>query len=151
MYSDVEQVRAILVGARTESQSLGANTLDTDQIEDEIKNADSQIDTALQRRYGALLPFSPVPPVINSISADIATYLCDLRFRRSREYGTESHPTILRYDRARRLLDDIGNGRRVISGLSTDNASEVFNPYEGTLMTTKQIFTRWPEGVINDG
>jgi phage gp36-like protein len=137
-----------LVGNRAESENKSPNVLDSDQIQDEIENAETQIDAALRRRY--TVPFEePIHATIKYLCIDIAAYLCDLRFRGSREYESERYPFPLRYDRARRLLDDLGTGRRLLEDAIEDDA-EVFNPYEGTLMKTQHIFTRWPEGVIRD-
>lgn len=140
----------LLVGNRGElSENNNPDVLDSDQVQQDIDDADMQIDAALTRRYP--VPFAePVPAAIKFISLNIAAYLCDLRFRGSREYESERYPFPLRYDRARRLLDDLGSGRRLLSE-SEDDFSEVINPYEGTLMNTQHIFTRWPEGTIQDG
>lgn len=144
-YSAVEDVRRVLVGNRDETENVTPNILDTDQIRDDIANADAQIDVALNRRYD--VPFVPVPDMVKFISIDIACYLADMRFRGAREYSGSTHPFQLRYDRARRLLDDLGSGRRLLS-VGEDFGSEVINPYEGDLMTTSHIFTRYPEGQI---
>jgi phage gp36-like protein len=139
----------LLTGNRADFQeNNNPDVLDSDQVQQDIDDADSQIDMALTRRYDT--PFvDPIPSAIKFISLNIAAYLCDMRFRGSREYESERYPFPLRYDRARRLLDDLGSGRRLLNE-SEDDFSEVINPYEGTLMNTRHIFTRWPEGMIRD-
>lgn len=148
-YCTVEDVRVLLVGNRAdENLNNNPNVLDSDQIQHEIENAETQIDSALRRRY--TVPFEePIHTTIKYICIDIAAYLCDLRFRGSREYESERYPFPLRYDRARRLLADLGSGRQLLEDTSLDD-TEVVNPYEGTLMNTRHIFTRWPEGMIRD-
>jgi phage gp36-like protein len=139
----------LLTGNRADFQeNNNPDVLDSDQVQQDIDDADTQIDMALTRRYDT--PFvDPIPSAIKFISLNIAAYLCDMRFRGSREYESERYPFPLRYDRARRLLDDLGSGRRLLNE-SEDDFSEVINPYEGTLMNTRHIFTRWPEGMIRD-
>lgn len=149
LYCTVEDVRKLLVGNREDDDlNVNPNVLDSDQIQEEIENAEAQIDMALKRRYET--PFEePIPVAIRHITIDIAAYLCDLRFRGSREYENERYPFPLRYDRARRLLDDLGSGRRLLDQVSDDFA-EAINPYDGNMFGTQHIFTRWPEGVIRD-
>jgi phage gp36-like protein len=139
----------LLLGNRADADvAANPNVLDSDQVQQDIDDADMQIDMALTRRYET--PFAdPIPGAIKFISLNIAAYLCDLRYRGSREYESERYPFPLRYDRARRLLDDLGSGRRLLNE-SEDDFAEVINPYEGTLMNSRHIFTRWPEGVIRD-
>lgn len=145
-YSNREDVRRLLVGARGDDGNRTPDVLDNDQIDDDIANADAQIDAALNRRYE--VPFTtPIPAMVKFMSIDIASYLADMRFRGSREYSGTTHPFQLRYDRARRLLDDLGSGRRLLDGANEDDAI-VINPYDGTLMTTRHIWTRYPEGQI---
>lgn len=157
-YSTAAEVRLILVGVNSSPATdydLTANQLSDAQVEAEIANADSQIDAMIGGRY--TVPFEvPVPPLIHNLSIDIAAYLSDLRFRGAKEYANELNPFYLRYQRALQLLNSVAMGDLDIPG-GTDNGTDVvdgnsiaINPYEGTLMTTQNIFTRWPEGTIRD-
>lgn len=155
-YSTVEEVRSLLVGVDNSPATdydLTANQLTDAQIELDIADADSEIDTALAERYTVPFP-TPIPALINSLSINIAAYLADLRFRGGKEYASELSPYYLRYQRARTMLDAFAQGQGTIPGgelPEIGDGSLVFNPYDGNLFRTKHIFTRWPEGVINDG
>lgn len=152
-YSTVEEVRLILKGVDNSPATdydLTPDQLSDAQVEDDIANADNQIDSALGSRYTVPFP-TPTPPLVNSLSKDIASYLSDLRFRGAKEYGSELSPFYLRYQRAVALLNSLEEGTGSIPGIDLGTGEgAVFNPYEGTLMTTKHIFTRWPEGTIRD-
>lgn len=161
-YSTVEQVREVLKGVSDSPATdydLTSNLLTETQIEADIADADSQIDSAVGARYA--VPFeAPTPPLINTLSINIASYLADLRFRGGKEYPNELSPFYLRYQRATRTLNAIADGRATVPGAvglqppqgsgTDDQAYGVVNPYAGRLMRTKHIFTRWPEGIIRD-
>ena len=159
-YSTVEQVRLLLVGVNNSPATdydLTPTQLSDPQIEAEIANADSEIDSRLGARYQ--VPFTgTVPALIQSLSIDIAAYLSDLRYRGAREYSNELHPFYLRYQRALGIIADIANGLTDLPGgeLPPDDDgsggnSIAINMYDGTLFTTNHIFTRFPEGTISDG
>jgi phage gp36-like protein len=150
-YSTDTQVRIVLIGRRSEDRNETVNELDGDQIENAITDADAQIDLALRRRY--LLPLQePIPNIINALSINIATYLASLTFRSTTPVDSND-PTVLRYERARRLLEDIRNGRvdlgvleRVTEESGTDS---VFNMLEYPLFPTHPWFGEEnAEGVI---
>lgn len=152
-YSTLAEVRAILIGVDSSPATdydLTPNQLSDAQIEDDIANADTQIDSALGSRYTVPFP-TPTPPLINSISKDIASYLADLRFRGGKEYASELSPFYLRYQRAVAQLNGLIEGTGSVPEIDLGTSDGIaINPYEGTLMTTKHIFTRWPEGTIRD-
>lgn len=159
-YSVIKVVRQVLVGVGNSPATdydMTPQQLSDAQVGFDIADADSQIDAALGSRY--TVPFvDPIPPLVVNLSINIAAYLCDLRFRGAREYASDLSPFYLRYQRALDILKQLSEGTIVIpdpEGDDDDSAleghSEVFNPYIGSpLFTTKQIFTRWPEGVIRD-
>lgn len=156
-YSTAEQVRLLLKGvddSPATDYDLTADKLSDAQIEADIVDADSEIDAALGDRYTVPFP-TPIPPLVTSLSINIAAYLADLRFRGGKEHASELSPFYLRYRRSRQILNSISEGRGTIPGLPDDalngGGSEVFNPYDGILFNTAHIWTRWPEGVINDG
>lgn len=154
-YSTPAEVRSLLVGVNTSpagDYDLTPNQLSDDQVTAEIANADSEIDAKLANRY--TVPFiAPIPELIHSLSIDIAAYLCDLRFRGARELSSDLHPFYLRYRRALDMLEKLTLGSLELPNIELDEAggASVVNPYTGELMTTRHIFTRWPEGVISDG
>ena len=150
-YSTDTQVRIVLIGRRSEDRNETVNELDGDQIENAIADADAQIDLVLRRRYSLPLQ-EPVPSIVNTLSINIATYLASLTFRGTTPLDG-SDPTVLRYERARRLLEDIRNGRVDLDALERVNeevgADSVFNMLEKPLFPTHPWFgDEYPEGVI---
>jgi phage gp36-like protein len=143
-YVGVEEVRAILIGRRSDAEhnQNAGNELDNDQIEYAISSAEEQVRLALRRRYA--LPFDPVPGAVKMLTLDIATYLCETIFRGSTALDS-SAPVAIRYDRARRMLDDLRFGRVDLDAVTvTDVAGgidgSVFNDYEGPLFPASHIF-----------
>lgn len=139
-YTTVLDVRLTLRGDTTETGT--AADLTEAQIATEIENAQDQVDSTLRTNY--VVPFSqPVPKLIANITRDIAAYLCDLNYRKSREYESDNYPIIRRWDRARELLEWLRTG--VISLDSAlvetpDITSEVIHMYEPRLMTEEDVF-----------
>lgn len=149
-YVEVEEVRAVLVGRRDEDRSENSNVLDEDQIEYAIISADAQIDGALRKRYQ--LPFSPVPRLVEVLARDIAAYNCTLIFNGQTPMESD-HPMVLRYDRARKMLEDLRTGRTELDAVevvSLDGGlASVYNDYDDPLFGTRHIFgDYYPEGYI---
>jgi phage gp36-like protein len=157
-YSKVEDVRAVLTGARGDAESLTPNALDEDQIEFAISNADEQINAALRKRYvlpitvdGQALSDTEVPALLHNLSVDIAVYLCTLTYRTGREFQSTLDSSIQRYNRALALLTGITTGTvevpvdEISSGTGGDGT--VFNQYDGPLFPSAPIFNA-PEGTI---
>jgi phage gp36-like protein len=155
-YSVADDIRKVLVGQRGTDEDLNPNTLDDDQIGYAISNADAQIDAALRNKYhvpiliGGVAP-TTVPTLIHSLSVDIASYLSFLTYRQDREFMSTLAAPLLRYQRAMGLLTGIQTGDVELEldawGLSSDDASTVFNPYDGPLFPSANIFNA-PEGII---
>lgn len=141
MYTTVLDVRITLRGSDIETGT--AADLHDAQIAIEIENAQEQVDGTLRNHY--VVPFGdPVPMLIRNITRDIAAYLCDLNYRKSREYESDNYPIIRRWDRARELLEWLRTG--VIS-LDSDAVevpgvtAEVVHMYEPRLMVEADVFT----------
>lgn len=150
-YCGIEEVRTVVVGRRDENRDENPNVLDNDQIEYAIISADAQIDGVLRKRYELPLA-SPVPLLIQMLSRDIAAYNCNLIFAGSTPVESDS-PIALRYDRARRILEDLKFNRIELDALEKVNAGEgldsLFNDYDGPLFGTRHIFGDcYPEGYI---
>lgn len=150
-YSTVEEVRKVLIGRRAEDRAETANELDDDQIEYAIISADAEIDGAIRKRYKMPLAL-PLPALVHMISIDIAVYLSMLVFQNSLPVAAES-PSALRYDRARKILNEIKFGRVMLDAtekvLLDDVMLTVFNPYDKPLFDTQHIFgTEYAEGTI---
>jgi phage gp36-like protein len=144
-YCSVEDVRLMLKGTLGDVPAA-ADKLETEQIEAEIDNAQAEVDAALSNMYIVPLTAVPglvLPDVIKYITRDIAAYLCDLTFRMSKEYGGGANPIRLRYSRAKDLLNGLLNGKYVLDvpeDARRSTGSEVFNPYEGDLITVEHLF-----------
>lgn len=149
-YVGIEEVRTVLVGRRDEDRGENSNVLDNDQIEYAIISADAQIDSALRKRYQ--LPFNPVPRLVQVLARDIAAYNTTLIFNGQTPLESD-HPMALRYDRARRMIEDLRTGRSELDAvevISLDGGLEaVFNDYEGPLFSSQHIFgDAYPEGTF---
>ena len=143
-YCSETDVIATLIGRRDEDRNETPADLDLDQIRLAIVDADAQINLALKRRY--VIPFAvgEVPDLVKYLSISIASYLALLTFRGSNPV-TGDDPAALRYDRARRMLDNIQNGRVDIDGatelLTLDDAlPAVFNEFQEPLFPLFPIF-----------
>lgn len=111
IYCSRDEVVDVLT--RDASQVKGnAGSIDPDAVDKAIVDAQNEIDSKLAARY--IVPFSPVPSLINSITQDIAAYLADLVFRENRDYSTDLSPIYLRYQRAIALLGGLQTGEQII-------------------------------------
>jgi len=140
-YTTPENVRDVLRGSAEDGDGGTAAELQDEQIELEIINAQAQIDSILFKTYK--VPFSPVPVLVVSLATDIAAYLCDLNYRKSREYESDNYPIIRRYNRARELLEWLRTGVATlpIKREPTEiNVAEVVHQYEGRLFTEEEVF-----------
>ena len=143
-YSSEEDVIAVLIGRRDENRNETPADLDVDQIRFAIADADTQINLALKRRY--VVPFADgaVPDLVHYLSVSIASYLALLTFRGASPV-TDGDPAALRYDRARRMLDNIQNNRADVEGAelvtSLDDAvPAVYNEFQEPLFPLYPIF-----------
>ena len=147
-YCTEGDVIAVLIGRRQETKNETPADLDIDQIRFAIADADAQINLALKRRY--VVPFvGAVPDLVKSLSVSIASYLSLLTFRGSNPVTAED-PMALRYDRARRMLDAIQNGRVDVDGavelITLDDAvPAVYNEFQEPLFP---LFPTFEEGYI---
>jgi len=148
-YCSETDVIATLIGRRDEDRNETPADLDLDQIRLAIADADTQINLALKRRY--VVPFADgsVPDLVKYLSISISSYLALLTFRGSNPVTAED-PAALRYDRARRMLDNIQNGRVDIDGavelLTLDDAlPAVFNEFQEPIFP---LFPTFEEGYI---
>lgn len=76
--------------------------------------ADSVIDARLSGRYQSQIPFSPVPPIVASISADLAAYYTIFEMNMA---GGEDLPVAAALElktRAYELLADLQDGKMVL-------------------------------------
>jgi phage gp36-like protein len=143
-YCSENDVIATLIGRRGEDRNETPADLDLDQIRLAIADADAQINLSLKRRYVVPFAVGEVPDLVKHLSVSISSYLALLTFRGANAVPAED-PAALRYDRARRMLDNIQNGRVDIDGatelLTLDDAlPAVFNEYQEPLFPLFPIF-----------
>ncbi|MCW2902592.1 MAG: hypothetical protein JWO67_4857 [Streptosporangiaceae bacterium] len=105
-YASPDEVRAAIT---RDLNRLGgsAASMDDQQLDAAITNAQSQVDGKLRRLY--LVPFSPVPDLVKSIVIDIAGWLATMNYRQEKEIP-EVDPIVRRYNRAHDLLCCIAEG-----------------------------------------
>lgn len=148
-YSTVDDVLKVLQGRRDESRNETPADLDIDQIQYAIADADAQINLALKRRYQVPFGVGEVPALVHGLSVNIASYLALLIYRGSNPVGSED-PLFILYDRSRRMLDAIQNGRVDIEGATEltsldDAVAAVYNEYPEPLFP---LYPTFEEGYI---
>ena len=148
-YSTEKDVIQVLIGRRDEERNETPAELSVDQIRAAIDDADAQINLALKRRY--VVPFvgGEVPGVVHRLSVHIASYLSLLYFRGAQPVSSDD-PMALLYDRARRMLDAIQQGRVDVDGatevISLDDAvPAVYNEFQEPLFP---LYPTFVEGYI---
>lgn len=105
-YALVDEVRAAVTRDLNKVSGSSASMTD-DQIEAAIDNAQSQVDSKMRRLY--LVPFSPAPAMIKSITIDIAGFLATANYRQEKIIP-ETDPIVRRYNRAHDLLCHLAQG-----------------------------------------
>ncbi|HJS81852.1 MAG TPA: phage protein Gp36 family protein [Nitrososphaera sp.] len=143
-YSTEQDVIQVLIGRRGENRNETPAELDVDQIRVAIADADAQINLSLKRRY--VVPFAEgsVPALVHRLSVNIASYLALLYFRGAQPVADDD-PLARLYDRSRRMLDSIQQGRTDVDG-ATENTSlddavpSVYNEYQEPLFPLYPIF-----------
>lgn len=139
-------VRNVLAG--TAALTGSAATLSDDDLFEAIFEAQSEVNARLAARY--TVPFADdVPPLVISITRDIAGYLATLTYRRGEPVQT-GDPVLLRYTRAQALLTQAANGNLVLpiaDGIATGNEAAtanavVANPVDGDLWTVNDFDLR---------
>lgn len=106
MYATAADVR--LVVARDPFRGQSAANLQDDQINQQIANAQAEVDGRLRRRY--TVPFlAPIPALVTAVTVDIAAYLVALTYYQETELLADD-PLMQRYNRAIQLLKDVTCG-----------------------------------------
>jgi len=121
-YCSDSDVRNILTG-------VGTDVMGTAAVAAHITRADSIIDTKLGARYN--VPFSTTPPVVETISADIAAFYV-MRTLYTQESQNESDWTLELYKRANSLLDKIAEGKLPLLDSSGNTLSVRADEVEST-------------------
>ena len=139
-YSTPAEVRKVLA-PEGDTDSMTAASLSDAAINSEITDTDSEINGYLRSRYA--LPFAQTPPLVNTISTDIAAYRAMLVHSRGKPIDPD-HPVRLRYNRARDNLTAIAKGTIELvdsaGGEVADSAGPaVENRYEGELFPLEDL------------
>lgn len=143
-YVTEKDVIRVLVGRRGETRNETPADLGVDQIRMAIADAEAQVNLALKRRYVVPFPDGEVPELVKSLTVSIAAYLSLLFFRGAQPVG-EDDPMTRLYDRARRMLDALQQGRVDLDGavevISLDDAvPAVYNELQEPLFPLFPIF-----------
>ncbi len=112
----------------------GDGVIDSGIVPEAIQKADDEINAYAATRY--TVPFSPVPPLVKTLSVDIAIW--NLYARRGRENET----VVKRYERAVALLRDITTGKASLGETPGPAESEAGLPEATTTVSDERIFTK---------
>jgi phage gp36-like protein len=106
VYATADEVRSAV--ARDPNKPTGtAASLEDEQLDEHIVNAQAEVDGTLRGRYTT--PMVPCPEMVKQITIDIASYVATLSYREGKDL-TVQDPVSLRYTRAQRLLARIADG-----------------------------------------
>ena len=148
-YCTEDDVIRVLLGRRGEDRNETPAELDVDQIRGAIADADAQINLALKRRYVVPFEVGSVPVIVHVWSINIASYLSLLYFRGGQPVSADD-PMALLYDRTRRMLDAVQQGRADVDGaVETVNLDDavpaVYNEFQEPLFP---LYPTFEEGYI---
>lgn len=139
-YSTPAEVREVLVAhAEPEDKDVTAAELTDEQLEYAIASADTEIDAYISIQVALPLQL-PAPTLIHQLSIDIACYMADLMFFSQQTMSSQA-PSQLRYDRARRILENIRSGRMRLPIEDTVASGDyLFNNPESPMFDLRHIF-----------
>lgn len=141
VYATPADVRTVLTADDTDLTGTAAGMVDV-KLQVEIDAAQAEVDARLAGRYA--VPFVVVPPLVHSITVDIAAYRANLMYRRSQDLTAED-PMVLRYTNAQTLLGLLASGAADLPGVgsgdgnSTGGTATVRNQYEGKLFSPDDL------------
>lgn len=110
-YTDPARVRA-LVSRNADANPGTAGSVQAATIELAIDSARSIIDSKLSTLY--VVPFNPVPRLVQDIATAFAAFDADMTFREIRDYSSELNPVYLRYKQMSALLDQLQAGKATL-------------------------------------
>ncbi len=132
-YSTYEDVlHQIPLEELTELTTESGDTPDLQVVEEAIARADSEIESYCGVRYS--VPISPVPPLLRTLSVDMALY--HMYSRRS----TAPAVRRVKYTEAVSLLREIATGAAVLTG--TEKPRETSDHDVAVLTSNSRLFTR---------
>ncbi len=140
-YTTSALVRGVLAKDSNTPDGTGAEMADS-QIQAEIDAAQAEVDARLAGRYTT--PFATAPPLVGSLTTDIAAYRANLRWRQSEDLTAED-PMVLRYAAAQALLKDLASGLADLPGIGSGDGNgdsgvaTTRNPYAGSMFTLRDF------------
>jgi phage gp36-like protein len=136
-YAQADDVRKVLLRNNDDTEGNAASLPDP-KIEGAIEDAQTEVDGWLAVRY--IVPFTdPVPPLVKTLTVNIAAYLSDLTYRQASDFSSELDPVYLRYQRAVKMLEKLADGTIELPPGNGDTPPEddsgafVVNGYTGQL------------------
>lgn len=153
-YCTPDEVRHVLAAGADEIDTAEtAASLGDSALAGAIEDAQNEVDGKLAARYSGI-PFvaADVPPIVKSITMNIAAYLATLTFRRTLDM-TDQDPVSLRYARAEANLTAIVKGQMdlPVSPPTPDPVVDLgivggVRRYTGDLFSASDfdLTTRWP-------
>lgn len=133
-YTTVAEVReALFPGGESDDRGETAASMNDSQLSDAVEEAQAKIDARLASRYAVPWPDGEVPPIVASLTRDLAAYDATLSHRRGQPLAAD-HPVRLRHDEALALLTLIADGDASIETVPEGTGAVVVqNGYEGDL------------------
>lgn len=126
-YITVAELKTALNPSNVDPANTAASLPDP-VLETVITNAETEINARLGTRYDTPFP-APVPSLVTRLVTDFAVYHATLAWRATVDLE-ERDPVQLRYQAAKKLLEDIVAGRASVPGVdeSTGTAAGVGEP-----------------------
>lgn len=141
-YCDPIDVRGVLARDVTDPEGTGADAFDEALLVYQITAAQAEVDARLAGRYQVPFPDGNVPPLVHSLTVDVAAYLATLTYRQNKLVEPTA-PAYLRYQRALDILQRLSEGVMDLPEVpdpddggttpGTVSAISVRNPYEGRM------------------
>jgi hypothetical protein len=133
IYASVNDVREALAPEGDFNNTATAASLSDAQLTDSLVEASSEVDAKVK---GAPFTTPTLPPIVQSITRDVAAYKATLTHRKGLELPP-THPVALRFAWAENMLTLATQGKLDLSQDTEGTAGDVAvaNGYEGDLFT----------------
>ena len=140
-YATVADVRDALDPLGAADDPTSAAGLPDARLQDSLDDAQAEIDARLAGK--ATMPLTNPPPLIKTITVDVAAYLATLLYSGG-EPLPQGHPVLLRYARAQQLLTGLQNGSIPLDvsqgpAETAVDPDTVVNAYEDAIFTRDDV------------